>query len=69
MAEILDVARITVALADGHPDVPFLVVAQAVQLAAIGAAASTGETPTPAAVTELARTRLAAWRRHHPASA
>lgn len=69
MSDALDLPRLTVSLAERNCDVPFMVVAQAVHLAAIGVAASTGSEPSSQHVERRASMRLAEWRRQHPHSA
>lgn len=69
MSPSLDLPRLTLRMAERHSDIPFLVVAQSVQLAAIGVAVSTGEEPADQQVERRAADRLAQWRRQHPSSA
>lgn len=65
----LDEQALTVRLMEGHGDVPVVVVAGCVHIAAVGLAAALGRPPTDAEVERLAVKRLGDWRRAHPRSA
>ena len=65
----LDEQALTVQLMESHGDVPVVVVAACVHIAAVGLAAARGEEPTEGEVERLAVKRLGDWRRAHPRSA